>query len=329
MTIFHKRRLIQEGDLCLFYISRDSVRPVRVQAGKSFQSRFGQVQHASVIGRPFGAQIPSTNRRGFVHVLRPTPELWTLSLPHRTQVVYTPDAAVIASMLRLRPGSRLIEAGTGSGSFSHAALRSILPHGHLYTYEFHETRASVAQAEFEEHGFQPDTLTLTHRDVCVDGFGLEEEEEENVQATAVFLDLPAPWLAIPKLAPLLKPDYAVRMCCFSPCMEQVQRTVEEMRQSGWTDVVMVEIQHRANEARRQQVRGVEDAFARIRLVRHKRAHGLHLARDGEDPPPKEDRAGRGVREGDPNFEWLQVSREEDKAKTHTSYLTFATRSPVS
>lgn len=28
---------------------------------------------------------------GFLHLLAPTPESWTASLPHRTQVVYTPE----------------------------------------------------------------------------------------------------------------------------------------------------------------------------------------------------------------------------------------------
>ncbi|RXG61073.1 hypothetical protein Avbf_18213, partial [Armadillidium vulgare] len=29
--------------------------------------------------------------RGYAYVLYPTPELWTLTLPHRTQILYTPD----------------------------------------------------------------------------------------------------------------------------------------------------------------------------------------------------------------------------------------------
>jgi hypothetical protein len=31
---------------------------------------------------------------GFIHILPPTPENWTSSLPHRTQVVYTPTTAI-------------------------------------------------------------------------------------------------------------------------------------------------------------------------------------------------------------------------------------------
>ena len=35
--------------------------------------------------------------------------------------------------------------GTGSGSMSHAIMRTIAPTGHLYTFEFHEQRAKIAK----------------------------------------------------------------------------------------------------------------------------------------------------------------------------------------
>jgi len=51
------------------------------------------------------------SNRGFVHVLRPTPELWTLALPHRTQILYLADIAFVSAWLGIRPGSRVVEAG--------------------------------------------------------------------------------------------------------------------------------------------------------------------------------------------------------------------------
>lgn len=49
--------------------------------------------------------------KGWGHVLQPTPELWTLTLPHRTQIIYTPDISMIIMQLDLVPGSVVIEAG--------------------------------------------------------------------------------------------------------------------------------------------------------------------------------------------------------------------------
>lgn len=44
-------------------------------------------------------------------MLRPTPELWTLALPHRTQILYHPDISYITMWLAIKPGSVVIEAG--------------------------------------------------------------------------------------------------------------------------------------------------------------------------------------------------------------------------
>ncbi|KAL8742644.1 MAG: hypothetical protein Q9190_004901, partial [Brigantiaea leucoxantha] len=68
---------------------------------------------------------PTPADTGFCHLLAPTPELWTASLPHRTQVVYTPDYSYIIQRLGIRPGSVVLEAGAGSGSFTHAAARAV------------------------------------------------------------------------------------------------------------------------------------------------------------------------------------------------------------
>lgn len=45
-------------------------------------------------------------------MLRPTPELWTLALPHRTQILYIADISYILAELNVRPGSVVVEAGS-------------------------------------------------------------------------------------------------------------------------------------------------------------------------------------------------------------------------
>jgi hypothetical protein len=62
--------------------------------------------------------------------------------------------------------------GTGSASLSHALIRTIYPTGHLHTFEFHLQRSEAARKEFVEHGLS-EYATVYHRDVCNDGFNLE------------------------------------------------------------------------------------------------------------------------------------------------------------
>ncbi|KAF8340732.1 tRNA methyltransferase complex GCD14 subunit-domain-containing protein [Cantharellus anzutake] len=227
-----KAREISPGDVVILWLTRDSLEPLVITPGKVYNGRFGVYRHDDLVGVPYGSKVISKNGRGFVHILRPTPELWTLALPHRTQILYLADIAFITAWLDLKPGSIVIEAGTGSGSFSHSACRTIQPNGHLHSFEYHEERSKKARAEFQEHGMA-DLVTLKHRNVCKEGFGLEDA------ADAVFLDLPAPWDAIRHAKTAMKRRQIGRICCFSPCVEQVLRTVSALNDAGFTGMCQI------------------------------------------------------------------------------------------
>lgn len=79
--------------------------------------------------------------------------------------------------------------GTGSGSLSHAIIRTVAPTGHLHTVEFHQQRAEKAREEFREHRLGR-WVTVRNQDVCRSGFGVSHV------ADAVFLDIPSPWEAV-------------------------------------------------------------------------------------------------------------------------------------
>ena len=66
------------------------------------------------------------------------------------------------------------------------------------------------------------------RDVQGEGFPLQHHG----QADAVFLDLPGPWHVVPSVHESLVPDG--RLCSFSPCIEQVQKTCEALSDRGFT-----------------------------------------------------------------------------------------------
>ncbi|KAK2465391.1 hypothetical protein APHAL10511_002745 [Amanita phalloides] len=226
-------REISAGDTVIIWMTRDVIQPIVVTPGLDINNRFGYYRHSDLVGIPFGSKVASRNGKGFIHLLRPTPELWTMALPHRTQILYLADIAFITSYLNLKRGSKVLEAGTGSGSFSHSIARTIGPSGHLWTYEFHEARATKAREEFARHGMNG-VVTLTHRNVCKDGFTVVD------QADAVFLDLPAPWDAVEHAKRSLRKDKQTRICCFSPCIEQVLRTVSALNEAGFVEITMYE-----------------------------------------------------------------------------------------
>ena len=327
---------------------------------------------------------------GFVHILKPTPELWTISLPHRTQVVYTPDYSYILQRIRAFPGKTLIEAGAGSGSFTHAAARAVFngfpnrktpdKKGKVFSFEFNEERFEAMKKEIVAHGLDK-VVQITHRDVYNNGFLVDGKSPK---ANAVFLDLPAPWEALTHLSRRkpaqeefvdgmsevgmedrwispLDPEQSVYICTFSPCIEQVTKTVETLQDLGWTDIEMVEISHKrlivlreriglnlTNEKGTLQVpASVEEALSRLQYLgeREKEFHAKTEAAAQKQAGGGRSEDAAADRKDDDNEKladkeetnetpppatsskpWLEgriVHKAEPELKTHTSYLVFA------
>ncbi|GAA6025322.1 hypothetical protein JCM10207_006245 [Rhodosporidiobolus poonsookiae] len=264
MTFARTAETIHEGDWVIVYNSRQSLTSETVSTGKEIQSRYGCFRHADMIGKPWGTKLASTNGRGFVFLLKPTPELWTLALPHRTQILYLPDIAFITSYLNVKPGSQIIEAGTGSGSFSHSLARTVGKSGKVHSFEYHEERFAKAREEFEQHGLE-DVITVKHQNVYKDGFdGLENEID------SVFLDLPAPWDALQHAKRAMRKDCQARICCFSPCIEQVIRTCSALAELGFSDITMYECLTRTHDPSQVVAPPISTAIDRIKEVEVKK-----------------------------------------------------------
>ncbi|KAM7361232.1 tRNA methyltransferase 61 [Cochliomyia hominivorax] len=243
MSFLKPKETIDEGDTFILYLTVNSMYVIEAtptienKKGETiehiFQTSFGALKVKNIIGVKYGSRVELS--KGWAYVLQPNPELWTQTLPHRTQIIYTPDISMILHQLEIRPGSIVIESGTGSGSLSHYFLRAVKPHGHLHTFDFHEARANQAREEFQHHGLG-DFVTVYHRDVCQNGFG----EELNGKADAVFLDLPAPQQAVEHAVKALKSSGG-RFCSFSPCIEQSQRCCIALQEQGFTEIQSFEI----------------------------------------------------------------------------------------
>ncbi|ORY79053.1 protein GCD14 [Protomyces lactucae-debilis] len=314
------KQVIEVGDLVILHLSRTAIQAITVTPGGVVQNKFGHYYHEDMIGMRYGSQMQSRKTTGYILLLHPTPELWTLALPHRTQILYTPDISFVSAKLCVQPGSTVIEAGTGSGSFTHAFMRSLGDSGHLYTFEFHAERCEKARTEFEEHGLftsrnGQSLMTLTHRDVCKGGFqvALPDGTPIPYTAEAVFLDLPAPWEAVEHLTPHLA--QTTRLCCFSPCIEQVQRTVEVLRVSLWQDIECYEVAFREWEARYTRRVDVTDVIDKLKEIKRRREEGV----------PKAIKARVKIKEGDTAYDWDRIAKPDSEISSHTSFLLFATK----
>ncbi|KAF7489995.1 tRNA (adenine(58)-N(1))-methyltransferase catalytic subunit TRMT61A [Sarcoptes scabiei] len=245
MSFCKLKNIIEENDIVIIYLSPKQIYPVKIIKNEVFQTRFGALRLDQLIGKPYGHRIECS--KGFVHILDMTPDLWTMTLPHRTQILYATDISMILMQLQLRSGSKVIEAGTGSGSLSHSIARTISPKGKLITYDFHEERVLAAREEFKNHGLDHIVVTK-HRDVCQNGFDVED------QVDAVFLDLPHPWKAIDFAKKIIRNNG--RICCFSPCIEQVQRSCQKLAELKFLDIETIECLLRPYEVKNQSLKKI-------------------------------------------------------------------------
>ncbi|XP_037602990.1 tRNA (adenine(58)-N(1))-methyltransferase catalytic subunit TRMT61A isoform X2 [Sebastes umbrosus] len=295
MSFVEYSDFIQDGDVAIVYLGHESMMPVKVQQGAQTQTRYGVIRHSTdLIGQRYGSKV-TCSKGGWLYVLHPTPELWTVTLPHRTQILYTTDIATITMLLELKPGSVVCESGTGSGSLSHAILRTIAPTGHLHTVEFHQQRAEKVEEEFKEHRVDH-LVTVRNQDVCKDGFGV------TAVADAVFLDIPSPWEAVKHAKASLKKQGG-RVCSFSPCIEQVQKTCLALVDQGFEEISTVEVLLRVHDVRTTY---------------------FPLPDFGPDPSAQPDDAAEKTPPAQASVT-MKITVPPRDIPGHTGYLTFATK----
>jgi len=279
----------------------------------------GPYCHADVLGRVYGCSVPSREAASGgsgaparpAHALRLTPELWTLSLPHRTQILFTVDIAMVVARLGLRPGSVVCESGTGSGSLTHALARAVAPGGMVHTFEFNAARAAQAREEVLAHGLAS-VVRVAHRDVVAGGFLASSGSADASgvaprAAGAAFLDLPNPWECAGHARACLAPGGVV--CSFSPCIEQVQRTCLALAAEGFEDIRTFET----------LLRDWEFGGA---------SGGAGGSSSGGSSSGSSSGSGSGSGAAPPFVPWPELPadvslRPKAKARGHTGYLTFA------
>jgi tRNA (adenine57-N1/adenine58-N1)-methyltransferase len=119
MSFLESRTEVQEGDMVILYLSVSSQYAIDVvpliknrnghYVENKFQTVYGMLDVMTLVGKKYGSKLNLP--RGWGYILSPSCELWTKNLPHRTQIIYTPDISMIIMGLNLSPGSVVIEAG--------------------------------------------------------------------------------------------------------------------------------------------------------------------------------------------------------------------------
>eukprot|EP01095_Lingulamoeba_sp_RSL-Kostka_P001884 TRINITY_DN12673_c0_g1_i1.p1 TRINITY_DN12673_c0_g1~~TRINITY_DN12673_c0_g1_i1.p1 ORF type:complete len:480 (+),score=159.69 TRINITY_DN12673_c0_g1_i1:48-1487(+) len=257
-------KILKEGDTVCLHMGYDNYIKRELTKGEQFGSRFGTYLDDDIIGKHVGEVIfahrnlekekqrqkknkkkknrnsssSTSDVKNYTHVVDPYHDiLMKGGISHKTAIIRPLDISTICYHLELCPGKVVVESGTGTGCLSLAmAERLIHPipefSGKLHTFEFHEERSNAARQNFEDCKLD-NVIEVTMRNVIEDGFGLQ-----SCFADAVMLDLPSPYTVIEEVYNILKVNG--KLCSYSVSIEQIQRTVEQLRKFGFMDIQVLE-----------------------------------------------------------------------------------------
>ena len=170
----------------------------------------------TIAGRPF-------------RMIKPSIRDMLAAIERRAQIISPKDGFIIPMYLDIGCGSRVAEAGAGSGAMTLVLLKAVAPDGRVYTYETREDHAAVARRNVSRSGLSG-CWDIKIGDICD---GISEEELD-----AAVLDIPEPWMALDVVFGSLRPGGHVG--CYVPNANQLERTVKALREKSFTDVTCFE-----------------------------------------------------------------------------------------
>lgn len=220
-------RTAQPDDLALL-IGRDRKSfIVRLEPGAQLHTHRGVVAHDDLIGIPWGTQL-STHLGYPISLFRPSPDDLVRDLKRNTQIVYPKDAGYILMKMRVVPGCRVVEAGTGSGGLTLILAQMVMPTGRVYSYEIRPEMQQLARKNLGQLGLAR-FVEFKLRDIAG---GFDERDVD-----ALFLDVPDPWNYLAQAHQAL--GGGGFFGCILPTTNQVSRLIGALPEM---DFGMVEVQ---------------------------------------------------------------------------------------
>ncbi len=218
-----------EGQLILLLGKDHKTFIVRLEAGKRLQTHRGILLHDDLIGLPLGSPVRSHLGHQY-YLLTPSWDDLLRDIRRTTQIVYPKDMGYLMFKMSIRPGARVVEAGTGSGALAAGLASTVMPHGHVYSYEVREDVQTLARRNLAHLGVG-EYVTLKLKDIA-DGF-------DETDADAVFLDVPAPWHYLSQAHAALRGSGFFG--CIVPTTNQVVEILRVLERSPFACVEVEEI----------------------------------------------------------------------------------------
>ncbi len=205
----------------------------RLMPGQDVHGNDGMIPASVLAEAGFGTEV--VTQQGVPYrILKPTLCDLVRGVRRQTQIIYPKDIGYICMHLGVGNGTRVIEAGSGSGSLTVALSWFSGERGHVYTYEARQEFYDLCKRNLEWAGVGQN-VTQHLRDVA-EGF-------EQTDADALFLDVRTPWEYLGHVAEAVKPG--APLAFLVPTVDQVALLLKGMETGPFFDVEVEEILVRA------------------------------------------------------------------------------------
>lgn len=228
---------VSNGDDVLILAPRGVTWLVRVSAGSELHTHLGVIRHDDIIGRPYGSAV-ETQMGQKVYILRPFLEDYIMLGERPTQIVYPKDMGLIAARIGVRPGSRVLEVGTGSGALTMFLAGIVAPTGRVYSYEVRRDFAEAARRNLERAGLlEYVELKVADASVAVD----------EVDVDSAVVDVGDPLKVLGAVGAALRPAGGIAVV--TPTFNQTERVMSYLRSEGYAMVDAFETIYRRIESK--------------------------------------------------------------------------------
>lgn len=219
------------GKKILLYGGKKAEYLVNFEPGKKIQTHLGVLTLPEDL--QYGKRLETHIGKSF-YILFPTTRELSMRVKRTTTIIYPKDAGYMLIETGVGAGSKVLETGTGSGALTIILATIVGKEGRVYSFERREEFFNNAIKNVKDTGLD-DRVEFHLRDPATDGFNIEPVD-------AAFIDVPEPWTLVRPVYEVLKPGHA--WVSLSPTIEQVQKTHDALKESGFIRLKCVEILER-------------------------------------------------------------------------------------
>jgi len=241
--------IAREGDLVLLIAQNRKQFVVRLEQGGELQTHKGVIRFDDLIGQPLGCEVRSHLGYPFL-ALEPSLHDLIREIRRTTQIMFPKDIGYLLLKMNIGPGSRVVEAGTGSGGLALGLACAVSPTGRVFSYEVRPDVIALARKNLARVGLL-EWVELKERDIAQ---GFDEEDVD-----ALFLDVRSPWAYLePAWAALKGSGF---FGAILPTTNQVSQLVRALPASGFGVVEVEELLLRPYKAVPDRLRPVDRMVA--------------------------------------------------------------------